>query len=144
MTRRVTATLTLISFLSLAGCKAAGGGADLETRQFPADARVAVMRVNGMSCPLCAHNINLQLHDLPGVRGVHIDLGKGQVTVAMTDKTPPGEEQLKNAIRDAGFSLMGVDMNGGASKMLCSSCTCKNCSCVLASARCGPDCSCKS
>jgi copper chaperone CopZ len=129
--------------VGLAGCQAGGGG-ELRMQPFPSDARVAVLRVNGMSCPLCAHNINLQLHDLPGVRGVHVDLGKGLVTVAMANSFPPSEQQLTKAIRDSGFSLVGIDMTDGASKMLCSTCDCTHCSCVLAARRCGPACSCKS
>jgi copper chaperone CopZ len=111
---------------------------------FPADAKIASMRVNGLSCPLCAHNINLKLMEVPGVRGVHVNLGAGMVTVALSDAQPPTQQQIRKAVDESGFTLVSIDMADGASKMICTICACKTCSCVLADFRCGSGCSCKS
>jgi copper chaperone CopZ len=134
--------LSLAAIL-LVGCQAPGRIAASKS-QFPADARVASMRVNGLSCPLCAHNIHLKLMEVPGVRGVHVDLGAGMVSVALSDTLPPSQQQLGKAVDEGGFTLVRIDMGDGASKMICSSCSCKTCSCVLAGSRCGSGCSCQS
>lgn len=69
------------------------------------------MRVNGLSCPLCATNIEGQLKRLPGVNIVDIDLDQGLVSVSMGGKERPTRAQIARAIEDAGFTVVG---DGGA------------------------------
>ena len=75
------------------------------------DGPVAVIEAQGMSCPLCASNADRRLMKLPGVRWTNIDLGTGQVSVGLDpNQTAPDPEQLKTAIRDAGFTATDVKM----------------------------------
>ena len=67
------------------------------------------MVVRGMSCPKCADNIDLQLRSVRGVRDVAIDLGAGEVKVAVDPMVPPTRSQLAQAIRRSGFSLVSID-----------------------------------
>jgi copper chaperone CopZ len=71
----------------------------------------ALIEVRGMSCPLCANNINNELSDLPGVRKVDVDLGTGLVTVRLAPDSPLTAEQLTNAVRESGFTPGEVRLN---------------------------------
>ena len=70
----------------------------------------AVIMVRGMSCPLCAHNIEKQLTKLPEVRSVSIDLGKGRVVASLASMDVSTKWSVEKAIRDAGFTVDRVDM----------------------------------
>ncbi|MFM9957585.1 MAG: heavy-metal-associated domain-containing protein [Phycisphaerales bacterium] len=70
----------------------------------------AVLYVNGMGCPLCATNINMQLERVRGVTDVKVDLGVGKVTVFMLPNTAhPSPAVLGDAVEDAGFTLVKVE-----------------------------------
>lgn len=73
-------------------------------------ANEAVLYVNGMGCPLCATNINMQLERVPGVTDVKVDLGVGKVTIGMLPGTKhPSPAVLGEAVEDAGFTLVKVE-----------------------------------
>lgn len=72
----------------------------------------ATIQVRGMSCPLCAHNIEQQLTKLTQVSNVQIDLGKGEVLADVTDSSEGTKFAMKQAIQDAGFTAMSVSMSG--------------------------------
>lgn len=68
-----------------------------------------VLRVNGMSCPKCANNIDKQLTSIPGVGGARVDMGAGEVTVSFDSKAShPSQQQLADAIERSGFTLVGM------------------------------------
>jgi len=113
---------TLIAFLlivPLAGCETnsstqnsvSGAGVrpmkDMASSHGDLAARLFVM---GMSCPLCANNINKQLMRVPGVQEVSVDLGSGLVLARLVPSNPPTREQLVEAIRQSGFTLDRIEM----------------------------------
>lgn len=67
----------------------------------------ATLRVNGLSCPLCATNVDAQLKKLPGVLAVQTDLGKGLVRVGLNSPYPTTDEIAK-AIDNAGMTLVSI------------------------------------
>lgn len=75
-----------------------------------ADERVATLHVRGMSCPLCANNIDRQLLKIPGVERVAVNLGNGEVRVRLATSPRPTKDQLVQAIERSGFTLAGIDM----------------------------------
>jgi copper chaperone CopZ len=70
----------------------------------------ARLHVKGMSCPLCANNIDKQLLRVPGVRSVSVDLGTGLVLAELTPSSPPTREQLVGAVERSGFTLGRIEM----------------------------------
>lgn len=106
--------------ISLAGCQGAeskqGPTTDMNAAGDNAGTvlpeSTARLHVLGMSCPLCANNITKQLHRLPGVRDVSINLGTGLVLVQMNPSNSPSREQLTDAIAQSGFTLDRVEMPG--------------------------------
>ncbi len=80
----------------------------LAASKAPLEAEEVVLYVNGMGCPLCATNIDLQLERVPGVRGVKTDLSAGTVRVTLGGAKRPSPAALGEAIEDAGFTLVKV------------------------------------
>ncbi|MEM9418697.1 MAG: heavy-metal-associated domain-containing protein [Planctomycetota bacterium] len=73
--------------------------------------RVATIDAKGMSCPLCASNIDRRMQKLDGVSWTKIDLGKGQVIVGLDEDTPtPSAEDLHQAVNDAGYTAGEVTL----------------------------------
>ncbi len=69
----------------------------------------AVLHVDGLSCPLCAHNVTLQLKRLDGVRDVRVNLGTGEVRVECDRGGGPSRDALTQAVHDAGFTLKSIE-----------------------------------
>ena len=68
----------------------------------------ATLIVHGMSCPLCANNVDKQLLTVPGVESVRVDMGTGEVKVALAPEARVTRAQLAKAVDSSGFSLMEV------------------------------------
>ncbi len=66
--------------------------------------------VNGLGCPLCASNIDMQLVRVPGVKTVYVDLSVGKVTIGLDPAKPhPSPARLNDAVLDAGFTLVKIE-----------------------------------
>lgn len=61
-------------------------------------------KVPGMSCEHCKRAISLSLEDLDGIKNVDIDLSAKTVKIEF-DETKVEEENLKEAIEDAGYDI---------------------------------------
>lgn len=70
----------------------------------------AVLAVRGMSCPLCSNNLDGRLKKVPGVAAVSINLETGAVTVRFSPDAAPGRAELEAAVKDAGFTLGGMEL----------------------------------
>lgn len=68
----------------------------------------ATLVVHGMSCPLCAHNVDKQLLAVPGVTKVELDMGQGHARIALDGTGRTTRENLAEAIDRSGFTLVEV------------------------------------
>lgn len=152
MTLRLTGSRSLIGcsliIFAAAGCQSGQTTAPAQSAAAAtADAPKAILHVKGMSCPLCAHAIDVQLRRLPGVTQVKIDLGSGQVTASLAQGARPTDDQFAQAIRDSGFTLDRIVPPTGPAvfEALCSGCQCKdNCQCKPGQHNCIAACACHS
>lgn len=64
----------------------------------------AVVTVQGMQCPFCAYGIKKHLAKLPGVTRVEVELAKNQAIVTFAPDADVTDEQIRQAIRKAGFT----------------------------------------
>jgi copper chaperone CopZ len=108
-----SATAGLAGLLLLVGGCASGGArseAALAALQdeTPIAAAQAILVVHGMSCPLCANNVDKQLLDVPGVTAVQVDMSNGQVAVALAAGAGVSRKQLADAVHRSGFTLAEV------------------------------------
>jgi copper chaperone CopZ len=60
-------------------------------------------RVTGMTCGHCEAAVTGELSQLPGVRGVSVDLSTGDVTV--TSEAPLPIDDVRSAVDEAGYAL---------------------------------------
>ncbi len=79
------------------------------------DADVAITRsevrvvVHGMSCPLCATNVDRAIADVPGVDKVAVDMETGDVLVSLTGSPSVTPRALAAAVASTGFTLQTID-----------------------------------
>lgn len=64
-----------------------------------------VYSVTGMSCGHCEKSVSAELSALPGVTAVAADAKSGTVTVSSTG--PLDETQVRAAVDEAGYELVG-------------------------------------
>lgn len=76
----------------------------------PITADHATLRVEGLSCPACATNVDHQLKDVPGVRLVEVNLGDGTVALSLGGASRPSRADLARAIHDSGFTLRAIEV----------------------------------
>ena len=93
------------------GCATGPGKPPMETA-LAADtldgASEVVVAAQGLSCPLCASNLDAQLNRIEGVDGASVDLATGEATVRLDKKHAVTALQLRKAVEDAGFTFHGV------------------------------------
>jgi copper chaperone CopZ len=93
---------------SAIGCQTTGGPARADYTDAPIDSPTATLVVHGMSCPLCANNVDKQLLRVPGVQNVEIDMGDGSVRVQLADSPRPSKADLARAVDQTGFTLVSI------------------------------------
>lgn len=70
-----------------------------------------VAQVKGMSCPFCAYGLRKELLMIPGVKDLHVNLAKSQASVTVDPPAKVTDEQIRHAIREAGFSPGPITRN---------------------------------
>lgn len=102
----------LMLVLGIAGCQTGSGtgatGTALTDSTSPLTGSSATLVVQGLSCPLCATNIDKTLARVPGVQAVAVDLSRGEVRLTLAADTKPTRAQLAQAVRDSGFTLAEI------------------------------------
>lgn len=72
------------------------------------ESKVWLAEVFGLSCPLCANNIEKQLKRDKDINKVSIDLESGKVIVDYKVSKPNMEGSIQKAIEDSGFTVREV------------------------------------
>lgn len=112
MQSKINLVSVCIAFLiaTLGGCAATPteNTTAMADGQSAIDSPTATLVVHGMSCPLCANNVDKQLLTVPGVRSVDVDMGTGQVRVGFAPNASVTKAQLADAVDKSGFSLTEV------------------------------------
>lgn len=80
---------------------------DYLSSKSPIESSSVTLAVNGLSCPLCASNVDKQLQDVAGVGDIKIDFATGQIDLTLTDPKP-APFALTRAIDRAGFTLVKI------------------------------------
>ncbi|MFQ5740202.1 MAG: heavy-metal-associated domain-containing protein [Acidobacteriota bacterium] len=96
-TMAMLAVILLVTSLGLAGTK-------------------VVLEVEGLSCPFCAYGLEKKLKKVKNVASVFISMNDGQAIVSPKEGAKIEENDLRKAVKDAGFSVSSiktVDSEGG-------------------------------
>jgi copper chaperone CopZ len=109
---RVCALGLLVASTSVVGCASKGAAASSGQVEDSAngllDAASATLVVHGMSCPLCASNVDKQLLEVAGVSSAKVDMGTGEVKVTFAPNARVTRQQLEFAVFKSGFTLAEV------------------------------------
>lgn len=65
--------------------------------------------VDGLACPFCAYGIEKKLNALEGVERIEMNIKDGVVVVTMQDGVALDEADARKAVKDAGFTLKGLE-----------------------------------
>lgn len=114
LTTLILAASLTSACLGLTGCGTSNNAAHQDTAADRADdtplqGSEAILTVYGMSCPLCANNVNESLMKVPGVTSVDVDMGSGRTRVGLDGTTQVTRRQLAEAVDRSGFSLQAVE-----------------------------------
>ena len=110
-TRSRTSLLVLpLAIAALSGCATTDNANTAEVAEARADATPVatsqvLLTIHGMSCPLCANNVDNSLLAVPGVTDVKVDMSTGVATVTLDGVTPVTRQQLASAVDRSGFTL---------------------------------------
>ena len=121
MTLNIRLMLILAFLLILGGCQSGGAietsttaapasASQSESDLLPPDTKRVVLHVEGLSCPLCATNIEKELNELPSAGKVTVDLATGRVVVPLEGGLLPTRSQLRRLVVDSGFSLRSIEV----------------------------------
>jgi copper chaperone CopZ len=104
--------LVIVTFATMLGACASQPAASRQGQAAPSggplEASSATLIVHGMSCPLCATNVDKQLMEIAGVSFATVDMGTGEVRVSFAPKARVTREQLEAAVYKSGFTLAEV------------------------------------
>lgn len=112
--RALLSIALVTSFVLVSACSGDGAARSSDaapasvsnTAPLPGDS--ATLTVQGLSCPLCASNVDKQLLKVAGVQDVSVDLGAGLVKVRFDPARAPSEAILRKAVEDSGYTLAGI------------------------------------
>ncbi len=109
--RAIAHASILSGSIVLGGCATTPVAADdADSRAtMPVVADSAVIWVQGMSCPKCVTNVDLQIRRLPGVSNVAINMNAGTVAVTFDGINRPTHRELRGAVEDAGLSYLRAE-----------------------------------
>jgi len=96
---------------SMAEVSSVEGSLENAINDDPINADRVTLVVYGMSCPLCATNVDKQLLAVDGVKHVDVNLNSGQIDVSLASAPKPTTRQLAGAIMKSGFTLMDIKAN---------------------------------
>jgi copper chaperone CopZ len=74
-----------------------------------ATAEAVTVKVNGLVCDFCARSIEAMMKKRPDVSGVHVDLDKGEVHLALKANATLDDPTLRKMITDAGYAVTGIE-----------------------------------
>lgn len=100
-------SISIIASMS-AGCAtfdSSGGNAEWADQLITEDVELVV---HGLSCPLCASNLDQQLLRIDGVSDMWVDLQTGYVQIEIESGKTVAATDLNGAVRNAGFTLREI------------------------------------
>jgi len=71
--------------------------------------KIYALKVDGLACPFCAFGIEKRLGKIAGVSRLRTDIKAGRVILTMKDGAVLDPATAKRAVKQAGFSLRGLE-----------------------------------
>ncbi|MDT8408800.1 MAG: heavy-metal-associated domain-containing protein [Wenzhouxiangellaceae bacterium] len=71
-----------------------------------------LLGVDGLACPFCAYGIEKRLNKIDGVTEIYVDVADSVVRVTLQEGKTLSEEQARQAVNEAGFTLRSYSVAG--------------------------------
>lgn len=68
-----------------------------------------IVRIKGMSCPLCTFGFKRRLKKLPGAEAVRLDYKAGTALITFKRGAQISPDDIRNAVKDAGFEAIEIE-----------------------------------
>lgn len=68
-----------------------------------------MLSIDGMTCNHCKMHVTEALLEVSGVKSATVDLAKKSAIVE--SDTPVSDDELKNAVSEAGYAVTGISQN---------------------------------
>lgn len=65
-------------------------------------------QVDGLACPFCVHGVEKKLGRLDGVEKIESELKAGEILIRMREGKALTEQQVREAVTAAGFTLRAL------------------------------------
>jgi len=72
----------------------------------------ATVYVDGMACPFCAYGIEKKLNSLDAVQKMEVQLEEGRVLLSFTEGESATEDDIRQAVTNAGFTARKIEFAG--------------------------------
>ena len=108
MTRKHIPIITSLFFALLLGIASAPHAQAQNKIEYP-DVTIVV---DGLACPFCAYGLEKKLKKLEGVEALTVDMKEGQVQIKLKEGATVTEEQISEAVTDAGFTVTEITYPG--------------------------------
>ncbi|MCC5847218.1 MAG: heavy-metal-associated domain-containing protein [Verrucomicrobia bacterium] len=102
MKKFLTAALGVALMTWMTGCASTGETQTDSEEEFAST--TAEITAHGLSCPLCASNLDDQIKRISGVKDSRIDFETGVLHVQVKEGQLVSKSELFRAVRDAGFT----------------------------------------
>jgi mercuric ion binding protein len=66
------------------------------------------VEVDGLACPFCAYGLEKKLKKIDGVEALEVQIDDGQVKIKLKENAQVSEEDIREAVADAGFTVRAI------------------------------------
>lgn len=70
------------------------------------------VEVDGLACPFCAYGIEKKLLKIDGVAALEVQIDDGQIQMKLDEDAEVTEEQIREAVAEAGFTVRKITWAG--------------------------------
>ncbi|MBI5246250.1 MAG: heavy-metal-associated domain-containing protein [Elusimicrobia bacterium] len=67
-----------------------------------------IVRIKGMSCPMCTFGFKKRLKKLPGAETVRLDYKAGTALITLLRDAQISPDDIRKAVKDAGFEAVEI------------------------------------
>ena len=66
------------------------------------------VEIDGLACPFCAYGLEKKLLQIKGADNFNVNIDSAYATLTVTDKSKVTKDEIKQVVKDAGFSATNV------------------------------------
>ena len=76
------------------------------------------LKVGGLGCPFCAYGLEKKFKEVPGIKGMEIDLESGSVNFKSPASFNITIEAIQDIVQRAGYEVQSIEVNKASGEKL--------------------------